>query len=144
MPLIISPSLVNNEAITPLNHARIGYDNLIRSATVTTTGGEESGFPADAIERSTTWERWKPTNLPATIDIDAGSGDTASYLGIAAHTLGSTGATIQLEYSADNVEFFSVETLSPADDSPVFLLFNPTQARYWRTTTLGSGAARDA
>lgn len=30
MPIIISPSLVNNEAITPLGHARIGYENFVR------------------------------------------------------------------------------------------------------------------
>ena len=138
MPVILSPSIVQNGAAVPLSHARIGWRTLTRDATLTFTGGAAEGFPADAVQRATTWERWKPASLPASLTFDAGSGVTADYLGIAAHTLGSSANTVTLEYSADAVTWAEVETLNPGSDEPVMLLFGDIAARYWRLTVSGA------
>lgn len=140
MTVVISPSLVENGGATPLTHARIGWQNLIRDGGVTQTGGEVEGFPADAVLRATTWERWKPASLPATLTIDAGSAVSGSYLGIAAHTLGSNGCTVTYEYSNDGSEWIQIEAFEPANDRAIMVLFTEIQAQYWRLTIDGTTA----
>lgn len=138
MPVIVSPALAAAEAFTfPLTHARIGYQTFVPDSTLVAST-EATGFPASAVALSMTYEKWKPTALPATLDIDAGTGVTASYLGIAGHTLGSTSATFKLEYSTDDVSYTEVDTVSPSDDTAILLLFDEVQARYWRLTITGS------
>lgn len=141
MPFVISPSLAPNvgQLAQPLGHARIGYDNFVKGSTVTATS-EVSGFPADAVALSMTYERWQPSAMPATLSIDAGSASDADYIGIAAHTLGSTGATVAIEYSTDNMSWTTVETISPADDSAIMVLFTSVQAQYWRLVISGTTA----
>lgn len=139
MAFVISPSIVINELVTPLTHARIGYDNFVPSSVVTATT-EAVGFPADAVQRQTTWERWKPTALPATLSIDSGTAPsgTGSYIGIAAHTLGSSSATIAFEYSVNGTDWTTVETLAPANNSAIMIIFAEVQAQYWRIVVSGS------
>lgn len=132
MAFVISPSVVVNNLSVPLTHARIGYDNFVPGATVTGTTAE-AAFPADAIKRQTTWERWKPTGTTnEDLLITPATSQDANYIGIAAHTLGSSGATVALAYSVDNVTFTTIETLSPADNSAIMILFTSVSAGYWR------------
>lgn len=133
MAFVISPSVVINNLAIPLTHARIGHDNFVPSSTVTATT-EATGFPADAVKRQTTWERWKPTAMPATLNIDAGVAKSANYIGIAAHTLGSSAVTVVVEYSLDNAAWTTIDTIEPADNSAIMVLFDEVQARYWRVT----------
>lgn len=139
MAFVISPSITQNDYVYPLTHARIGYDNFVPRSTVTATT-EDTGFPADAVQRQTTWERWKPTALPATLSIDSGTSPsgTGSYIGIAAHTLGSSSATVVIEYSVNNTDWTTIETLEPADNSAIMVIFPEVQAQYWRIVVSGS------
>lgn len=137
MPTILSPSIVQNAPLTPLTHARIGWQTLTRDASLSFTGGESEGFPADSVQRATTWERWKPTSLPASLTFDTGTSADAEYLGIAAHTLGTNGDTVTLEYSADAVDWTEVESFAAGSDDAIMLLFNKVGARYWRVTISG-------
>ena len=139
MSFVISPSVVVNEFSTPLTHARIGYDNFVPDAVVTATSAEAE-FPVDSVQRENTFERWQPTSLPATLSIDASAGaaPTPSYIGIAAHTLGSSGSTISLEFSVDNISWSTVETVSPADNRAIMIIFAEVTAGYWRLVVTGS------
>lgn len=136
MPVVISPSLVENTPDTPLTHARIGYDTFVRDADITASS-EATGFPASSVALSMTYERWQPTSLPATLEVDAGEAVNADYIGIASHTLGSEGATVELESSTDGSAWESIETIEPSDDDAIMVLFEPVQARYWRLTITG-------
>lgn len=98
MSVVISPSIVENELVYPLKNARIGYDTIVRGGVITASS-EATGFPADAIARETTWERWKPAALPATLDITSATVTDVDYAGIAAHTLGSNGCTVAVQYA---------------------------------------------
>jgi hypothetical protein len=125
---------------TPLNHARIGYDNHIDDTTTTVTASTEAaGFELDATQNPLTYDKWKPTALPATAKYDFGSAKTFGYIGIAAHTLGTEGATVVAEYSTDDISYttLNVDT-SPNDDSAIMLLFAEVSARYLRLTISGS------
>lgn len=141
MSVVISPSLVSNEYEFPLNHARIGYQDFVKTSTVTAST-ESAIFPADAVQRETTYERWQPTALPATLTIDSGTSPsgTASYLGIGAHTLGDNGNTVLLEYSHDATTWTTVDSVEPADNTALMMLFAEVQARYWRITISGGTA----
>lgn len=125
----------------PLTHAMIGYRTICTEANVVATS-ESAGNPAiDAVNVFTN-EYWKPDVLPASFTCDAGVGVDVDYFGIAAHTLGSTGATIEFLYSFDNVTWESIASLQPENDNPIMVIFDKTLARYWRITVTGTTVPR--
>ena len=121
----------------PLTHSRIGYDTFTLTGTATASTSTID-FPADAPLNSMTYEYWRPTALPATWVLDAGSSKMANYFGIAAHSLGSSDCSITIASSPDNVTWTTIDTLTPADDSPIMFLFANVTARYWRLSISGS------
>lgn len=143
--IVVSPSLVAQSNIVdgrgyPLNHARIGYQTLTRGAVITASS-EDAMWPASALGNGLTYERWKPTSVPAWVQFDAGQPVECDYFGIAAHNLGTVGASFSLQYSTDGVAWSNVEIVQPADDKPMMLLFEPITAQYWRvniTDAIGS------
>jgi hypothetical protein len=91
-------------AVYPLTNARIGYQNYLRglSPTAITASSEDvTNAPKDAPLRPDTAEYWQPTSLPATWLIDLGSTKTIDYIGIAGHTLGSSGSTLRTMFTLD-------------------------------------------
>lgn len=117
-----------NPAI-PLNHSRIGHQTYTRTGTATASSAQ-TNFPADAPLNSMTYEYWRPTAIPATWTLDAGSSVSANYFGIGAHTL--SGCAISIQGSNDNVSYTTIDTLTPSDNSQIMFLFAPVSYRYWR------------
>lgn len=127
-----------------LDHARIGYHNPARDLTAVASS-EEDDFPADAAQRPDTYESWKPATMPATWAIDFGETVAIDYVGIAAHELGTKGCTAKVQYSVDNAEWQDAsDEATPADDSPMLLLFSPQAARYWRLYLAQAASPTDA
>lgn len=125
-----------------LDKARIGYHNIARDGTLVASS-EDADFPADAAQRPDTHEYWKPTALPATWRIDAGSAVAVDYMAIAEHNLGTKGCSVKAQYSADNSTWYDASdafTPDTGDDSPIVLLFSPQLARYWRLYISGTGS----
>lgn len=115
-----------------LRKPRIGWQTYtldLGPADVSATSAA-TGYPADAVLRPDTAERWKPTGADASITINLGATRTVSYVGIAAHTLGSTGTSVTV----------LGETISPADDEPILLL-TTEQSVSSITLQLGGGPA---
>jgi hypothetical protein len=122
---------------TPLNHARIGYENFTPDSTVTATT-ETVDFPAVAIKNQMTFESWKPTVLPATITIAFGSSKSIGYIGVASHSL--NGNTVTPEYSTDGAVWNPLDAINtPTDDSAILMLFTTVAATHVRLTITGSG-----
>lgn len=124
----------------PLTHARIGHATITRTGTLVASG-DQAGFEADAALNPLTYEFWKPDALPGTWRIDAGAAVSVDYVGIAAHTLGTDGATVKPQWSDDDAAWNDVTSLSahsPTDDSPVLFLFAAESHRYWRIHVSGS------
>jgi len=133
--IVVSPSLVEQGDHAdgrgyPLNHARIGWQTITRDA-ILTVSSETAGFPGAALSNPMTYERWRPASVPAWAAWDAGAPVEIDYIGIASHTLGSSGATFAIEYSDDNATWTTLETVQPADDRAIMMLFPPVTARYW-------------
>lgn len=135
MAVIISPELVlSAEAgeVQPLTHARIMYQDLVTDSEVTGSS-ETAGFEADAVQNYTTYDRWLPASVPATLTVDFGSINPVDYILIAAHNLGTSGAALVPEYSVDGNEWTeaSPERI-PADDNAIAFLFDEVSVRYVR------------
>lgn len=125
----------------PLSHARIGYSTICTPDNVTATS-QAAGFPASDATNVFTNEFWKPASLPATWTCDAGTGADTDYIGIAAHTLGSSACSVTIEYSTDNSTWTELNTFLPADNSPIMLIYPTVTARWWRFTLVGDTIPR--
>ena len=135
MAVVISPNLVLSAqagVVQPLTHARIMYQNLIPDADVVGST-EVAGFEADAVQSYTTYDRWLPAGVPATLTAQFGGLQTIDYLLIASHTIGSSGAAIVPEYSTDGTTWveLSPERI-PATDAAIAFLFDAVSAVYVR------------
>lgn len=131
----------------PLTHARIGYQNWLRdllAASVTVSSEDDEG-PKDSPLRPDTAEFWQPTSLPATWTVDLGTSRDVDYVGIAGHTLGSSGCAVKVETSDRSVAgspsaqvwtTFALE-ISPGDDAPLLFLDDSIIARDVRLTITG-------
>lgn len=125
----------------PLTHARIGYKTICTAANVTASS-QAAGFPAEDAVNIFTNEFWMPTALPATWTVDAGYGADTDYIGIAAHTLGTSSCGLTIEYSTDNSTWTELNSFLPADNRPIMLLYGTVTARWWRFTLTGSTIPR--
>jgi len=120
----------------PLSHSRIGHQSYTRTGTVTASSAAVD-FPADAPLNELTYEFWRPTALPATWTLNAGSSVAVNYFGIAAHTLGSSGNTVSIQSSPDNTTWTTIDSITPTDNSPIMFLFVSVTAQYYRIEISG-------
>jgi len=120
----------------PLNTPRIGWRKLTGTISASTAA---AGYAAANAATSRTDSFWQPTALAATWRLDAGSAQTVSYCGIAAHDLGSKGCTILVQSSPDDSVWTTRATVVPTDDGAIMALFAAVSARYWRLSISGAG-----
>lgn len=120
-------SNVSVTAAVSLKNSRIGWKNYVAEVTATS---QATGFQASSLLNSLTYEFWKPSSLPATLDIDLGQSRTCDYLGLGAHELG--GCEIKLYYSLSGATWVQVAVATLLDNTDAMLLFTPQAARYWR------------
>lgn len=140
--------------------AIIGYNNLLDTGTVTAST-EATGFEKENAYDNNTYDYWKPTAVPAYLNVDMGVDTACDYLFIAAHDMGDTGGTIQLQYADDasyatNLtdvftttdsriteasdtriteagDFRITESgISFSSNKPIFKTFTSVSKRYWR------------
>jgi hypothetical protein len=123
---------VDLSASFPFTHARIAHSLNWLAGGVAVASTTDAAFFADAPMNSLTYERWKPTALPATWEYDHTSSQTCDYCCIAAHTMGTNGNSLQVQYW-DGATWVNVTSITAiTDDSPVFVMFAPTTAERWR------------
>jgi hypothetical protein len=123
-----------------LDYARIGYENLARTGTASASTSN-TNFPADAPQRSNSYEQWQPTAIPAYWQVDLGSSGAVNYIGIGAHNLGTNLCQVYAQYSGDAVSWTDASDVAiPSDDSAMLLLFPSQTARYWRLVVDGIGS----
>lgn len=121
----------------PLSHSRIGHKTFTRTGTATASSSA-TNFPASAALNPLTYEYWRPTAMPATWTLDAGSSVSVNYIGIAAHTLKTGNCTVTIQGSTNNSTWVTIDSLTPADNSPIMFLFAPVTYRYFRLSITGS------
>lgn len=123
-----------------LKLARVCHDTYSRTATVTASS-TATGFSADSLKTGTTYDLWQPSTMNATVDFDAGSSVDVDYFAIAAHTLGTDSATIDIQHASSGAgPWTTIDSLTPTDDKPILFLFETVTDRYYRINITGSTA----
>lgn len=132
-----APILTETRSDAPLCNPRMAHARNWLSGTVTASG-TAAGYFAAAPDNTLTYEFWKPDAMPATWEIDVGAGD-ADYCCIAAHTLGTDGASVTAQ-SWDGAAWADIVDVTPADDSPIMMLFAPVSSTKFRIRITGDVA----
>lgn len=137
MSVVISPSLALS-ATAPLTHPRIMWDDWCRRGTVAASGSA-AGFPFANATDYLTYDFWRPNALPAWIDVEISTSEIFDCVLIGAHTLGTAGATVKVQYhdGADWADVPGAELL-PATDRVIMFLFAPVVTDRARIVVTGS------
>jgi len=132
----------------PMLNSRIGWDTLTREAVISDVeaSSENGTGPADAPLRPDTAEYWEPSEMPATWELQWDASQSIDYVGIAAHTIGSTGDISITVESTNDIPTGSPEQYwrplasahIPTDDKPIMFLDTIRSARAIRITLGGS------
>ena len=106
----------------PTTHARIAHSANWQSGGTITASTTATGFFADAPNDSLTYDKWKPTALPATWEQDFGSALFTDYCCIAGHTMGTNGNTLQVQYH-NGTTWVDLINEAIEDDEPIYCIF---------------------
>lgn len=108
------------------------YQNIFEDGTVVVSSETTDGYGANAIE-DTTFDFWTGAGATANITVDYSEDVECDCFGVAAHTLGTDGASIRVLGSDDDVTYDNVSSLiSPITDDTILVIFPSTTYRYWR------------
>jgi len=139
--IVISSSLVLSGEEISGNNPRIGWHNIV-TATNVSADEEAADHPASNLGNPATYLTWKGTSTSEqTVAITLGAAKDVDYFGIARHNLGSTRATVAFEYSADGVEWTTVESVEPASDHALIVEFDAVNAQFFRLKITPGSAA---
>jgi len=133
MPVVSAPLTQN------LNKSTVAWDNKATASNVSASTAA-AGYPAVQATDPATWSSWRPTSVPAWLRSDMGVATVIDAVGIAAHTLASSGAVVAVQRSSNNVTWTTVYTYTPTSDEDVLILFPAVSARYWRVYVTGAVA----
>ena len=138
MSVIIQAGLVGVQY--PLDHPRVGW--AARPGTATASSAD-AGFPATAAQDPRTITAWRPTSLPATWTLTFPADQTLTYVGIAAHDLGSSGCGVGLQVP-DGVggwSFLRGTRTQPTNDGAMMFLLVPVTTSAIRVRITDPGSA---
>lgn len=136
MSVVISNQIVTGQITLdqPLTHARIGYQSVLPNAVITGTVGL-TGFPLSNLKNPATYERYRPSSIPATINIDCGSVVAVDYF-----AMQSSGVDSVQIYSSANGTNYTLEmqyNIANANRASMAILSEKT-FRYWRIVVSGN------
>lgn len=116
----------------PLTHARIAHSLNWLSGGTATASSTATGYFADTPLNTLTYERWKPSSLAATWEYDHGSAAECDYCCIAAHTMGTNGNTLQIQYWNGSSWTGVIPATAITSDAPIMAIFAPQTRQRWR------------
>ena len=116
----------------PLTHARIAHDNNWIASDTITASTTATDYFAEGPDNSLTYEKWKPSSLPATWENDFSSSNAVDYCVIAAHNMGTNGNSLQVQRYDSASYTDMIPTTAITDDSPIFVIFTSTADTRYR------------
>jgi len=144
MTLVVSGNLALGTSTTalPLTHPRIGYENLLRGSDCTiSTSTADIDHEGESVITGLTYDYWTPTALPGVIAFEFTEAKDVDYCGIAAHTLSSTGNSVELQYydalAADWVSLGTVQPQPTYGNDVIMFLFDEVSSNIWRLIVSG-------
>lgn len=130
MSVVIQSGFLGN--IENIDNPRICFDRHTATATATSTA---SGSSAAWLVDGETWTVWEGGGTSQTVTLTFASAVTG-YAALAAHNLGSTGATVTCQAGLT-----TVGSISPDDDGAIVFLFGNTTVTSVTFTISGGSAA---
>lgn len=131
-------TIVIKSGAVDLNGINVLYDNVLAQG-VFTHSTQSEGFNAVNANEDETWNSWKPAVVPASLKVDVGYPVSCDAIGIAAHTMFTTGTTFRVEYSTNDVSWtVAFSNYTPTSNEDVVGFFPAVTARYWRVWITGA------
>lgn len=117
------------------NNPRIIWDKI---AGEVAASSEDALYEAILADQPQTYTAWRPEAVPATWSITPVSPVPVDSCAIGCHNLGSSGATVFVEYF-DGADWIEAATATPTDDSAILFLFAEVAAAdAWRIRITGA------
>jgi len=117
----------------PLTHARILHSGLWATGGTISATSTDSDYFVDGPSTSLTYEKWRPTGASASWTQNGFPSQTVDCICIGAHTLGSAGSSVTVQTWSGS-SWLTKGTVSPADDSDLFFIFEPVTTTGIRVT----------
>lgn len=121
-----------------LRNDQIGYMNLLQTA-VLTPSSTLPGFNSSTLRNGLTQIYWRPSSLPATLDIAPTETQQVNYCGLAGHNLADAGITVYLQAST-GAGYFDIAAVTPETNEPIVFLFEPANYPTYRLRFEDPGA----
>lgn len=144
--IYIEPAIVLAQLPDEANAGWIGYRNVLNRDNTTASSADDD-HPVVNLVNNTTNQFWQGADTSDQwVRVADGSANVVDYFAIAKHNLGSTGALVKLQKSANGSAWTDVvEDFAPGDDYSIMYRFEPTSANFWRLyITSGSAAPQIA
>ena len=116
------------------------FDSVFSRGAVTASSAAVGAEFANALDE-TTFDFWTPTAVPATLATELVVAEKVDCMAIAAHNIGTSGATVSVEYSNDGIVWVEVGSHAPSDDTTIVMIFKPVTAKWWRLVISGAVAS---
>lgn len=146
MTILIDPTVAASLAGTGnANNPLVVYRNAADNGTLSTTLGTERESAALA-GTGTTYDSWVVTPTVsglAQIQLVLPSAQSISFCAVAAHNLGTIGASIRVQYSLDggsNWVDSGAGPETPEDNQAIAFYFSPVTTTHWRVRIAGAGS----
>jgi hypothetical protein len=139
--IYITPAIVLAQTPEEANAGWIGYRNILNRDN-TTSSSEDAEHPVVNLVNNTTHQFWEAEDdADQWVRIADASANVVDYFALAKHNLGSTGATITLQKSADGSSWTDVvDAVAPGNDYSIMYRFEAQSANFWRLL-IASGTA---
>ncbi len=119
-----------------LKSPQILWENVLRDGTLTGSTETADGAAANAVGQSTS-DGWVPSVMPATLSVVLSAARLADAAAFVAHTLGSSGSTVYVEYLS-GATWITSASVTPATDDPFVIFFPLASSDEWRVRIIGA------
>lgn len=112
------------------------WDNLATVSNVSSSTGIEPGSSVTSAVTGSTYDRalFTVPSTSADLVVDLGSAQSVGCAAIGAHNLGTLGATVRVQASADGASWVDAGAgiVSPTDNQAIMFRWASSSYRYWR------------
>lgn len=124
------------DTATAISASAVAYRNVLAEGTLSASSETADGFAANALGPQT-YDAWVPASLPATLAVTLPEAEECDCAAIIAHTLGSAGATVDVQYY-DGANWVTTQSVTPDDDRDVLMIFGGQESNQWRIRITGT------
>lgn len=128
--------VVYDSGVGNTNHARVLWQSHFTASRVQFPSVDGRVNVTDPA----TWSVWSPQEDNPALRFDLGVNRFINSIGIAAHTLGSRGVSVRIQYSNDGSSWTNaMPPFTPSNNDDLLILFVGMSAQHWRILFTGSG-----